>query len=354
VLLAVLALAACSSAGGKVAAPQAATHPAAAVRPVAAPAPVPARATSARLVRWTGPVEHLFFHTLVIHPDLAFHDRTQGQGFRDYFVTVTEFRRILGQLYANGWTLVDLHKAVAGQVKVPAGRKPFVLSEDDVNYYRYEHGRGLGTRLVLAGGAVKVEEPDGRGGTEVTDDDLVPLVDEFVAAHPDFSAEGARGVLAPTGYEGLFGERVEQSAAPDLGQRRARVRALAAALRSTGWTFASHSYGHIDFSTSPLVKARRDVERWKALAEPLLGRTDVFIYPFGAQPPATSPVVRMLRDEGYRILCDIDVVPRLRHEDGLAVMSRRHIDGLALRQQHSALRALFDTRAVIDAGARGL
>ena len=62
----------------------------------------------------------------------------------------------------------------------------------------------------------------------------------------------------------------------------------------------------------------------------------------------------MLRDEGYRILCDIDVVPRLRHEDGLTVMSRRHIDGLALRQQHSALRALFDTQAVIDARARGL
>jgi len=103
-----------------------------------------------------------------------------------------------------------------------------------------------------------------------------------------------------------------------------------------------------------VATARRDVERWKALAEPLLGRTDVFIYPFGAQPPPTSPVIRMLRDEGYRILCDIDVGPRLRHEDGLAVMSRRHIDGLALRQQHAALRPLFDTRAVIDAKARGL
>ena len=254
----------------------------------------------------------------------------------------------------NGWTLVDLHKAVAGQVRVPAGRKPFVLSEDDVNYYRYQHGKGLASRLVLAGRSVKVEEPNGHGGTKVTDDDLVPLVDEFVAAHPDFSAQGARGVLAPTGFEGLLGEHVEESAAPGIARRRARVRALTAALRSTGWTFASHSYGHIDFGTSSVATARRDVERWKALAEPLLGRTDVFIYPFGAQPPPTSPVIRMLRDEGYRILCDIDVGPRLRHEDGLAVMSRRHIDGLALRQQHAALRPLFDTRAVIDAKARGL
>jgi hypothetical protein len=51
----------------------------------------------------------------------------------------------------------------------------------------------------------------------------------------------------------------------------------------------------------------------------------------------------MLRHEGCRVLCDIDVVPRIRREDGLAVMSRRHIDGLALRQQRAALLPLSDT-----------
>lgn len=362
-VLVLLALGACASGhGGAVARrgttatrampTRAPSSPGGAVSPTRAASSSPTASAGARLVRWTGPVEHLFFHTLVIRPELAFADRRQGQEFRDYFVTVTEFRRILDQLYAKGWTLVDLHKAVAGRVEVPRGRKPFVLSEDDVNYYSYEHGLGLGTRLVLARGAVKVEEPDARGGTKVTNDDLVPLVDEFVARHPDFSAEGAKGVLAPTGFEGLLGERVDQSTAPDVAQRRARVKALAAALTSTGWTFASHGYGHIDFAASSLATARRDIERWKALAEPLIGRTDLFIYPFGAQPPATSPVIAMLRHEGYRVLCDIDVVPRIRREDGLAVMSRRHIDGLALRQQRAALLPLFDTRTVIDASAR--
>ena len=79
-----------------------------------------------QLVAWTGPVAHLFFHTLVIHPELAFtHDRV-GQGFRDWYVTVGEFRSILDQLYANGWTLVDIHRAVDGDVRVPEGRKPLV------------------------------------------------------------------------------------------------------------------------------------------------------------------------------------------------------------------------------------
>src|SRR5205814_1329053 len=87
---------------------------------------------SAPLVAWTGPVEHLFFHTLVLHPELAF-TPNDAAGFADYFVTAAEFRRIVDQMYANRWTLVDIHRAIDGTVRVPAGRKPFVLSVDDVN-----------------------------------------------------------------------------------------------------------------------------------------------------------------------------------------------------------------------------
>src|SRR4051812_31172287 len=60
--------------------------------------------TTVPLVTWTQPVEHLFFHTLVIKPELAFNDPKQGKGFRDYFVTVGEFKQIMEQMYANGWT----------------------------------------------------------------------------------------------------------------------------------------------------------------------------------------------------------------------------------------------------------
>ena len=68
--------------------------------------------TAPELVLWKGPVEHLFFHTLVIHPQLAFTSEPIGQGFRDWFVTVGEFAKILEQLDANGWTLVDINRAV--------------------------------------------------------------------------------------------------------------------------------------------------------------------------------------------------------------------------------------------------
>ena len=312
------------------------------------------RAPVQRLVRWRGPVEHLFFHTLVIDPRLAFRQDTLGQGFRDYFVTVREFRAVLAQLYAHSWTLVDLHRVVSGRVWVPKGRRPFVLSEDDVNYYDYERPRGLGWRLVLdRHGQVKVEEHDGRA-VRVTSNDIVPIVDAFVARHPDFSANGAKGVLAVTGYEGILGERVNERGSPQWRARVARARAVAARLRATGWTFASHSYGHIDVTQASPDLVRRDALRWLAEATPIIGRTDVYIYPFGAQPPPDSPQMQALRALGFTIQCGIDIVPRLVRADGVTFMSRRHVDGIAFSsaQQRAALAPMFSVKAVEDVVAR--
>ena len=59
-------------------------------------------------------------------------------------MTVGEFRKILDQLDANGWTLVDINQAVRGRRQGAGGAQPFVMSEDDVNYYDNTRGRGAG------------------------------------------------------------------------------------------------------------------------------------------------------------------------------------------------------------------
>jgi hypothetical protein len=310
------------------------------------------RALSVRLVRWHGPVEHLFFHTLIIRPRLAFRHDALGRGLRDYFVTTREFRSILRRMYANGWTLVDLHRAIDGRVRVPRGRRPFVLSEDDVNYYDYQRGRGLGRRLVLdVAGNVAIEEQGGARPRRVSGNDLVPIVDAFVARHPAFSAQGAKGVLALTGYEGLFGERIQRRG-PGRLSALGRAKALAGRLRATGWTFASHTYGHIDLSRASTAAVARDSVRWARLARAVIGHTDVLVYPFGARPPIGSPAARVLRQAGFVIQCDINTVARLVRRNGVSIMSRRHIDGLALYGQPNALRPFFSAPLVRDTHAR--
>jgi hypothetical protein len=323
-LVAVVLAAACQAPRHVVALPPDPSPPAVAV-PTPSPSP-----SQAALVPWHGPVEALFVHPLVLHPQLAFRGDRLGQGFRDYFVTDRELAGVLTGLYDRGWTLVDVHRAAAGTVRVPAGRRPLVLYEDDVNYYRYFVGRGLASALVLT--------PDGPRAVvdgALSGRDVVPMVEAFVAAHPLFSADGARGVLALTGYEGLFGDRHPGSPG---------VRALAGWLTTHGWTLASHTFGHITLATASLAVVRRDLAHWQRVAAGL-GPVDVLVYPFGSRPGAA--VRRVLRDAGFTIQVDIDVRPQRTVRDGVTLLSRRHVDGFAFATP-ARMAPFFDVAAVRD------
>jgi len=351
ILLGALVVSACSS--GVVAHQASSTRRSAVPSPTVTAAPTTTTTTAPALVPWKGPVEHLFFHTLVIHPELAFTSEPIGQGFREWFVTVGEFRKILAQLYANGWTLVDIDRAARGQARVPPGRRPLVISEDDVNYYDNTRARGLGWKLALdSHGNVEVEEHD-QSGVHLTDHDLVPMIDEFVARHPLFSADGAKGVLAVTGYEGVLGERVNDRTAPGWPAAVARAKKLAARLRATGWKFASHSYAHDDETKISVARLIHDSTEWKTQDEPIVGPTDVYVYPYGAGFPIDSPQIDVLRKFGFTVLCDIDVVARLTVANGVIVMTRRHIDGVSFADQPKALAQFFNVSTVEDYAARG-
>jgi peptidoglycan/xylan/chitin deacetylase (PgdA/CDA1 family) len=324
-LAAVLLAAACQARTDVVALPSPAVPPPATASPLPSPSP-----SAVPLVPWRGPVEALFVHPLVLHPALAFRADRLGQGFRDYFVTDRELSGVLTGLYDRGWTLVDVHRAAAGTVRVPPGRRPLVLYEDDVNYYRYFTGRGLASALVLT-----PQGPRAVVDGALSERDVVPVVEDFVAAHPLFSADGARGVLALTGYEGLFGDRDPTSPA---------VRALAGWLTTHGWTLASHTYGHITLASASLRVVRRDLAHWQAIAAGL-GPVDVLVYPFGSRPGAAAR--RVLRDAGFTIQVDIDVRPQRTVRDGVTLLSRRHVDGLAF-DNPARMAPFFDVAAVVD------
>jgi len=325
-LVAVLLSAACLSRPTVVALPIVSPVP----TPSQTASPAPEPSPTVRLVPWHGPVEQLFVHPLVLDPAAAFRGDRLGQGFRDYFVTAREFRGVLAGLDAQGWTLVDVHRVADGTVRVPVGRKPLVLYEDDVNYYRYFEGRGLASLLVLTPAGPRAVV-DGA----LSEEDVVPLVEAFVADHPEFSADGAKGVLALTGYEGYFGDRDPDSDA---------VRALAGWLRANGWTLASHTYGHITLATASHRAIAHDLARWRSIAS-VLGPIDVLVYPYGSRPSTAGR--RQLRDAGFTIQVDIDIRPQRVVRDGVTLLSRRHVDGLAFDVPRR-LAPFFDVAAVRD------
>ena len=213
-------------------------------------------------------IPNLSFHVLIADPTRAFKDDTYGGQYNKNFVTCDEFYKILNELYNNGYVLVDFDSFVASNtdldgnqkfyidpILLPEGKKPVMITETMVNYFDYmtggdgdgtpdANGDGFACRLIVdAAGNIKAEYIDAQGQTQVGNYDLVPILEDFIAAHPDFCYRGARATLAFTGHEGVFGYRCNTTYISTKGQdfydqQVAGAKQIAEALRSKGYTIA--------------------------------------------------------------------------------------------------------------------
>ena len=272
-------------------------------------------------------VPHLFFHSLSILPALSFRSNDDPvHSFEKYFVTVDEFKAALERLYANGYALVSIYDAVSGHYDLPEGKKPLVLSFDDINYYDYMTGYGFAKRMILTkDGRIAHEYIDTDGETKVTfEGDSMPIMESFIEAHPDFSYNGARGVIALTGYEGILGYRHAE-------EQRDELIPLVEALKSKGWIFASHSWGHHHraYSDGPVFtyKGKRDIDRWFREVSPYIGKTDIFIPPFGIDTRKNARLDAYLRKCGFNYFCPISDRSTLSMTHGAYYYMRINVDG---------------------------
>ena len=84
------------------------------------------------------------------------------------------------------------------------------MSLDDLSYYHSYDGRGIASKIVLDENGKPTCEYVQADGTTVTGAyDCVPLLDQFIAEHPDASYHGAKGMIALTGYDGILGYRTD-------------------------------------------------------------------------------------------------------------------------------------------------
>jgi len=344
-------------------APVSAATPSPSPAAAASPSPGAAAGSGSKLVPYRGTVEHIFFHPLIVYPELAFDGDSMAQGYFDWFVTVQEFRSILADLYRNNYILIRLdalYGTRAGkdgkpevyrqELLLPEGKKPLILSVDDNNYYDYMRQNGNIQKLVVAedgrvaGYAV---DPEGNRIT-ARDNEIVPLVDDFVAAHPDFSFNGAKGVLALTGYEGVLGYRTNDPSSPAYAEEKAGAEQVIRQLKATGWTFASHGWGHRDANKITHAHLAQDTDRWLKEVGPLIGPTDVYIYPFGSSVDRDAAKLKLLKDRGFKVFCSVGPLPYLKITSEAMFMDRRHIDGMALTQTPKRLAPLFDAAKALD------
>lgn len=315
-----------------------------------------------KLVVYDGPIQHIFFHPLIAYPELAFDNDYISRGYDDYFITVKEFKKILDSLYQKNFILIDINSIfdektengkkvlVKKELRLPRDKKPLIISIDDLNYYDYMLENGNVHKLVLDARGNIATESVTPGGERVIayDNEIVPILDEFVKKHPDFSFGGAKGVIALTGYQGILGYRTNELDSPNYEQEKEEVLRVVKRLKETGWTFASHGYGHRDAAKIGYETLLRDTERWKKEVETLVGPTRVYIYPYGSRVLPGEAKFQYLVEAGFRVLAAVGSAEYLKFTPGYIMMDRRHIDGIAFRYQRSRLLDLFDVKEIID------
>ena len=314
------------------------------------------------LVAYNGPIEHIFFHPLLAYPTLTFDGDADSNGFNQYFVTVSEFKKIINQIYANNYILLHTNalyeeKVEAGktvlvqkELKLPPNKKPLILSVDDVNYPDYKSTNGTISKLILdSDGNVATYSVSPSGEKVIShDNEVIPIIDAFVAEHPDFSFQGAKGILALTGYYGILGYNTNKLDSPSYPEERQTALTIIEQLKETGWTFASHGYSHLDAGAESYQSLEKDTLRWKKEVGLLIGPTNIYVYPFGSSVLPGNPKFQFLLDQGFNILYSVGPTPYLKDTTDYVMMDRRHIDGIALYNQGAILKNLFDAKSVLD------
>ena len=328
-------------------------------------------------------VTHVFFHSLIVDPSRAFDGDIKTADYNQVMTTIPEFNKIMQSMYDKGYVLVSLHDMAEvndqgimtpKQIMLPPGKKAFVLSQDDVSYYHYMDGDGYATKLIIdENGEVKNEYPEDDGTILVGDYDMVPLLDTFVKEHPDFSYHGRKGILAMTGYDGVLGYRTDTAyktfenldeeqrrfldahPAFDFEEECRQAKEVADAMKADGWEFASHTWGHRNATESSVEQLSVDNEKWQTRVAPILGKTDVIIFAFGAdighsdEYNMSNPKFAYFMSEGFRYYCPVDGT-RIWVEitDDYLHQGRRNLDGYRMYYNPELVEDLFDAKEVFD------
>lgn len=341
--------------------------------------------TKETMVPWNNPsqIPNLSFHMLIAEPYRTFSDPGYGKSWKWNFITTTEFSKILQQLYNNGYVLVNMDDVITASktdsgieyevntLYLPEGKKPIMLTQTQVNYYTYmvdgdgdgladKKGGGFASKLILDNGKLTNEMVTKDGTTLRGAYDFVPILEDFIAEHPDFSYRGARAVLAVSGYDGLFGYRTNPGAAKKLGedyyqQELAALPAVLEALREKGYQFGCYTYGNLTYGDIKVSELEEDLQKWKEEVTPLLGETEYLVYAKNSDIAGNTTMYsgekyELLKEAGFHYylgFCESNSPWFVRTNEYIR-QGRIIVTGNSLEKYPKMFEGLFDTISVLD------
>ena len=331
-------------------------------------------------------IPNLSFHVLVHDMNRAKLDKELGGQYNRNFVTTAEFSKILEQLYLNNYVLVDFDSFVSSNsvdgtssslfsvpILLPEGKKPVMITETMVNYYTYmidgnndgiadSGGDGFASKLVVdENGNIKAEYVDENNVTQTGNFDLVPILEDFIAQHPDFSYKGARAPLAVSGSQGIFGYRIQSETMANKGQDVYNQEVVGAtkiveALKAKGYRLACYTYSDKDYKGISAAQVQEDIQKWKSQIAPVIGELDTIIFAKASDiGDYTGGKFDVLYEAGFRFMVKNADAPYTEVNNAFVRQSRLMVTGENMVAKASMFTdtALFDPNVVLELAIRG-
>ena len=329
-----------------------------------------------------GSIPNLSFQMLIADPSRAFTNQKYGGQYNRNFVTIDEFQKILESLYEKGYVLVEFEHCIAETVTgdtitysskpilLPDGKKPVMITETMVNYYNYmidgngdnipdKDGAGFASKLVVDDltGKIQAEMVTASGETVRGNYDLVPILEQFIEEHPDFSYRGARAILAVTGDEGIFGYRINTSTKTSRGEAFYNkevegAKKIVAALREKGYEIACYTYANVDYGKKSASDIQADISSWKVEIMPVVGTLDTLVYAKSSDISSTGAYqggkYNVLKEAGFRYFISNGTSPSADVTSEYVRQKRIMVTGTYMAHTPTLYNYYFDSKSVLN------
>lgn len=303
--------------------------------------------------KYTKPVPHFFTHQMINNASLAISSKNPLRYHYDKdCITSKEFFNFLNEMYKNNYVLIDIYNLVGYKngvpylkdVYVPFGKKPFVFSFDDMSYD--SKGLGLSDKIILDENGNLASYTESNENKIEYDKESICVLENFIKLHPDFSFDGARAVICPTGYNGILGYRINKDA-KNREKEIDDIKPLITKLKKLGYRFGSHTYGHINIKSVSTNTLLNDLKKYEDEIIPIIGKTDIYCFPCGNYVNSGYKM-NLLKKFGYKIFFCVGLPCNNKQYNNSLFFSRKTLDGNSMRNFHSNYAPFFDTFIIYD------
>ena len=306
---------------------------------------------------YNGIIEHLSFNTLIAFPEKALSFKNTNSSFFDETkITPNEFKNILTELYCNDYILININElffiendiVYTKKLTLPINKKPIILSFDNVSYHSDYQNTGEIDKIIIDRNNQLATYTTKRSIQDriCHDNEFIPILENFISEHPDFSHNSARGIIFLTGNNGILGYETNEKNANSKHELK-RVSEVVSRLKSNGWIFGCNNYKYTNDDSLSDMEFIKNISLWQKEIKRIVGSTPLYTPPFGelSNSPAKT---QTLIENGFRIFFTNSHKHILELDNNTIVMSRKFVSGNTLRNNSNSFEKLFNCENVYD------